>query len=82
MGWNYLVLVIADLSGIRAEARFLGNQDFDRYKEKGAGNVEFVQKWLFEGVGPGVGGAQNAQQLPNNGSSLFPVGRGGLTGGG
>jgi hypothetical protein len=27
--------------GIKAEARFLGNQDFDRYKKKGSGNAEF-----------------------------------------
>ena len=45
MGWNDLVLVTADLLGIEAEARFLGNHDFDRYKEKGAGNVEFGRKW-------------------------------------
>ena len=60
MGWNDLVLVTADLLGIEAEARFLGNQDFDRYKEKGAGNVEFGQKmedvlvnWAQCGVGGG-----------------------------
>ena len=45
MGWNDLVLVTADLLGIEAEARFLGNHHFDRYKEKGARNGEFAQKW-------------------------------------
>ena len=55
MGWNDLVLVIADLSGIGAEARFLGNHDFDRYKEKGAGNGEFAQKWrIYRWIGHNV----------------------------
>ena len=40
-----MVRVTADRFGIRAEARFLGNQDFERYKEKSAGNAEFGQKW-------------------------------------